>query len=116
MSDQREAVCGAWLIDAERDRQIHLWGVEHDDEHRGGQLAEAAGVYVRCALTNINPDSPQAAAPMGWPPSDWPWDVESFDPKWSDPVRTLVKAGALIAAEIDRLLRISNATGEDKQA
>lgn len=104
---------GTRLIDAERDRQIKLWGDEHDDEHDAGQLAQAADVYVRCALTRINPDSPQAAAPMADPPTDWPWEAKWFDPKWSDPIRTLVKAGALIAAEIDRLLR---AEAEDSQS
>lgn len=96
---------GAQMIGNERERQIKLWGDAHDDKHRNGELAEAAIVYVRCALTASNPHSSLAAAPMPDPPSDWPWEAEWFDPKWSDPVRTLVKAGALIAAEIDRLLR-----------
>ena len=33
--------------------------------------------------------------------SDWPWPPEFWKPS-DDPVRNLVKAGALIAAEIDR--------------
>lgn len=36
--------------------------------------------------------------------NEWPWDEASWKPD-NDPVRTLVKAGALIAAEIDRELR-----------
>jgi hypothetical protein len=34
----------------------------------------------------------------------WPWDAEWWKPS-PDSVRNLVKAGALIAAEIDRLQR-----------
>jgi hypothetical protein len=34
----------------------------------------------------------------------WPWDGEWWKPNYNDPVRNLVKAGALIAAEIDRVL------------
>ncbi len=32
----------------------------------------------------------------------WPW-FDGWKPDLSDPIRNLVKAGALIAAEIDRL-------------
>ena len=35
----------------------------------------------------------------------WPWDDEWWKPTPDDRIRELVKAGALIAAEIDRLLR-----------
>lgn len=39
------------------------------------------------------------------PPPDWPWDLKRhWKPTPGDPVRQLVKAGALIAAEIDRRL------------
>lgn len=42
----------------------------------------------------------------GWDeaPDEWPWDVSWWKPS-ADPERNLVKAGALIAAEIDRLHR-----------
>ena len=36
----------------------------------------------------------------------WPWDLEWFKPSPYDRIRELVKAGALIAAEIDRLQNI----------
>ena len=38
------------------------------------------------------------------PPIDWPWEDNAWKPS-GDPVWNLVKAGALIAAEIDRLAR-----------
>ena len=42
-------------------------------------------------------------------PECWPWDHEWWKPS-DDPVRNLVKAGALIAAEIDRLQRLREHT------
>ena len=35
----------------------------------------------------------------------WPWDELFWNPSPDDPVRQLAKAGALIAAEIDKLQR-----------
>lgn len=42
----------------------------------------------------------------GWDgsPREWPWDASWWKPS-PDPIANLVKAGALIAAEIDRLQR-----------
>ena len=85
---------GIDLIAAERRRQIADEGYtpEHDAEHGGGELADAAVAYVGAALGR-----PEAAA------ASWPWGASSFWPG-DNPVRMLVKAGALIAAEIDRRL------------
>jgi hypothetical protein len=87
---------GAELIAAERRRQIanEGWTPEHDDGHIHNQLARAAASYI--AIT-VWPDSYEAE-------NFWPWDLGNFKPT-ADPVRNLVKAGALIAAEIDRLQR-----------
>jgi hypothetical protein len=41
-------------------------------------------------------------------PIYWPWDQEWWKPS-DDPIRNLAKAGALIAAEIDRLQRKAEA-------
>lgn len=95
---------GAKLIAEERARQISVegWTPEHDDKHRRRQLAVAAESYL---ATHSSPDvcvprCPQLAAPC-W---NWPWAKKWWKPS-PDPVRNLVKAGALIAAEIDRLQR-----------
>lgn len=86
---------GAQLIAKERERQIAQegWTPEHDDTHDDGEIAFAAIAYIQVS----NGYSKNAA--------EWPWDEEWF--KVSDPVRNLVKAGALIAAEIDRLQRLA---------
>lgn len=84
----------AGLIAAERKRQIDAegWTAEHDDRHEFGELALAAACY---ALTH------RWRRAFVW--RIWPWSVNNFKPK--DRITDLVRAGALIAAEIDRLLR-----------
>lgn len=84
----------------ERRRQIddEGWTVEHDDEHAGGQMARAAACYAISASSEPNDIS--AAAIVD---SSWPWAAEWWKPTGKR--RDLVKAGALIVAEIDRLDR-----------
>lgn len=98
---------GSELIAAERKRQIELegWTAEHDDQHDRGQLAAAGAVY---ALTVDGPEKRRVAIFLDF----WPWwkGIDPCLPAWwkptpGDSIRQLVKAGALIAAEIDRLQR-----------
>ena len=106
---------GAELIAAERARQIEKegWSGEHDDRYQHDELLWAAVVYTtppekRKMVT-------RSTASMGMPldrgdavwqePEHWPWDIEWYKPTPEDRVRELVKAGALLAAEIDRLQR-----------
>ena len=79
-------------VATERRRQIEEegWTPEHDDEHSRMQMAQAAACY---ALFNTVPT-----------PSFWPWDAQWWKPD-EDHRRNLVKAGALILAEIERLDR-----------
>lgn len=106
---------GIELIAEERQRQIEVegWTPEHDDTHVKGEIANAAAVY--------------AIDPMGGDASNivdtlWPWGREwlkischentSDNPKGR--IRDLQKAGALIAAEIDRLQRVQS-TGKQHE-
>lgn len=87
---------GAGLIAAERLRQVTAegWTPEHDAEHGDGSIAMAAASY---AIHDA------AICPMtarGW--GLWPWAEKWWKPS-DDPVKNLVRAGALIAAEIDRV-------------
>lgn len=86
---------GSELIANERNRQVQQerWSPEHDAEHGYFELSMAAVCYALHAAGESEPDSP---------PSRWPWGSEWWKPS-EDPIRDLVKAGALIAAEIDRL-------------
>ena len=88
---------GADLIAAERRRQIDAegWTPEHDDEHTAHELVYAAVAYAK------------AAANDPFHAYQWPWAGASFK-RCHDPIRNLVKAGALIAAEIDRLKRAAS--------
>ena len=90
---------GVSLISSERQRQIEQegWSPEHDAEHTDGSLVEAAVMYARYGA---GPLHPRESPPLGCP-----WSPGWWKPTPGNPVRALVKAGALIAAEIDRRLR-----------
>lgn len=72
---------------AERRRQIEIegWTEDHDDRHTYGSLAQAAACY---ALNH---------------PREWPWPTKLWKPK--DRRRDLVRAAALLIAEIERMDR-----------
>lgn len=96
---------GIELIAAERARQLSVegWTPEHDDEHTRGQMAAAASCYAKLAqLLEIGKWDFETAAQHAT--LNWPWA-----PEWWKPARkaqrNLEKAGAFIAAEIDRLQR-----------
>jgi hypothetical protein len=84
------------LIAAERLRQQSEEGYtkEHDFEHPKGELAEAAACYATRRHSYDVAMGLQA-------PWTWPFAKEYWKPV--DRVRNLVKAGALICAEIERL-------------
>lgn len=88
---------------AERARQASAegWTQEHDDDHDPGDLATAATAYAFHAATNLSPyDAGRDEEPIFWPMD---WGMEWWKP--GSPRRDLVKAGALILAEIERLDR-----------
>lgn len=79
---------------AERRRQVTAegWTSESDDQYEDGELIDAAACYAQdSSLWNC----------IGEPPSDWPWSDEWWKPS-KNMRRNLVKAGALILAEIER--------------
>lgn len=91
---------GCDLIAAERQRQIDAegWTPEHDAEHRANDLTAAAVCYATPYHRRAVVSRDGANVPAGWP-----WLARFWKPSPDDRVRELVKAGALIAAEIDRL-------------
>lgn len=88
-----EASDGVALIAAERRRHPDEegWTPEHDDAHDGGEMAHAGAFYALATA--------ELRERIGWP-----WEMSWF--KSTNRIRDLTKAGALIAAEIDRLLRL----------
>lgn len=89
----------------ERQRQIDAegWTPEHDDEHDAGELPAAGGCYAFAAVRQVCGLDASAAR------DGWPFQAAWWKPSTS-PRRNLVKAAALILAEIERLDRASNAT------
>lgn len=103
-SPQQQWSEGAHRIAGERLRQLGEEGytLEHDREH-GIELTIAAVCYVVAAQyweTDRSLPSLSDLEDEAW---EWPWEPSTFKPA-EDAVRNLEKAGALIAAEIDRLL------------
>lgn len=76
---------------AERQRQISAegWTPEHDDEHGNFEMAYAAACYA------MADDWPEEGTP-----EHWPWAPHWWKPKSAR--QNLVRAGALILAEIER--------------
>jgi len=92
---------------AERHRQItdeHFSPVR-DDAYTGGQLASAGAAYALIASEMAKNGSVVL-------PACWPWDACWLKP--STPRRNLVKAAALIIAEIQRLDRAERPLGDNK--
>lgn len=102
---------GIELIAEERQRQIEVecWSEDHDDEHGDGALAMAAACYAttpKFRLKNVDVKiSPRRIGSTRIFEFLWPFDWQWWKPTPEDRIRELTKAGALIAAEIDRLQR-----------
>lgn len=117
---------GVQLIADERKRQIEQEGYssQHDLEHIEGELAYAAICYAdprrqlvkladgdtaaaangKLAVVHL-PDGPQGPGTYYIKPNSfWPFEPDMWKPSKDDRIRDLTKAGAMIAAEIDRLL------------
>lgn len=96
---------GCKLIAEERDEQINKHGFT-----KAGDLTYEYDELVRAAVSYALP--PDHIRKLdGQVPQDWPWDNFSFkenDGTIDGRIKELVKAGALIAAEIDRLLAIKD--------
>ncbi len=97
---------GIEIISEERERQISSegWTADHDDKHKNAELIKAAIVYSDYVGTEIINEKFSKTNKDYIIPDLWPWDIKWWKPS-KDPVRNLAKAGALIAAEIDRLQR-----------
>jgi len=102
---------GVELIAQERQKQIEQdgWSANHDDAHDRFQLSDAAMAY-------LNPSNSDHIRRF------WPWDWKWWKPARGNSIndryeiyhiRDLVKAGALIAAEIDRLQRLNKKKAND---
>lgn len=88
------------LIERQRQQSVEGWSTDHDDQHNNEEIAAFAALYAAPA-SDRNADAGYGLTigdrlcPEGW------------HPKFGDRRRELVKAGALILAEIERLDRAS---------
>lgn len=91
---------GIKAIASERERQLCIEGFsrDSDEQYREGELARAATAYVQLAAMDLQVGSRKHIASQE-PPFFWPWAQEWWKPV--DARRDLVRAGALIAAQID---------------
>jgi hypothetical protein len=111
MTDDSE---GAIRILNERKRQIVVdkWNQDHDDKHINGELVKAAACYAMADFDLYTGVIEQNRNTGGIPIIEnpdgvWPWGGQE---EWQirrqcSRLRQLEIAGALIAAEIDRILR-----------
>jgi hypothetical protein len=85
----------------ERARQIENegWSEEHDDQHTEGEMALAAACYALSA----------SGYAKGQTPPIWPWSLTWWKPSYGR--RDLVRAAALLLAEIERLDRAERKAG-----
>ncbi|OKO87579.1 hypothetical protein AC629_13600 [Bradyrhizobium sp. NAS80.1] len=84
---------------AQRRRQMEKegWSLEHDDSHISAEMAMAAAVYALTSFLDTEHSRHMAFTRY------WPWDRSWFKPAGGR--RDLVRAGALILAEIERVDR-----------
>lgn len=119
---------GVTLIQEERHRQVYekRWTLKHDDQHTLHELAYAAAVYAvpggRVMVGTATAFEVSLRDPWPWPEKPkfdaelralYPHPLASVMASPTDGarfrqerIRELTKAGALIAAEIDRLTRL----------
>ena len=97
----------------ERQRQINqeFYSTENDDEYKQNELLRAAVCYAENVVrrgwvfdSNFGPDVYQEEEV----PDLWPWDIDFWKPK--NPRRDLVRAAALLIAEIERIDRSTGAS------
>jgi hypothetical protein len=110
---------GVDLIAAERRRQVEVEGFDaaRDDRCRKGELAQAAAYYAypgddvatgythKWGTGSFSVSTKRLLYPAGW-------SLSAGDKARHDRIKQLAIAGALAAAEIDRLLREQVRAGE----
>lgn len=104
---------GLALIAAERERQVSGEGFndQYDDRWEKDELAWAAASYAvpnDSAVRRVELEDGWAKFTLS---PTWPWMPDDDKRLKGTRVQNLTKAGALIAAELDRLLRIEAKKG-----
>lgn len=97
----------------ERRRQLQDEGCaeSHDDQYDSGELAAAAACYTMNAACLLHPENGAPLDIEALRMLAWPWGEKQWKPK--DARRDLVRAAALIVAEIERLDRAAALQPDD---
>ena len=96
------------LVAAERRKQIRKgYTPEHDDHHTSAELARAGVSYAISGIWQMFGVEGDEVMVPGYPDPEleWPFDAASYNPDTEAPINNLIKAAALIEAEIDRMIR-----------
>lgn len=101
------------LVIEERTRQINEEGftLASGDKNTDGSMARAAACYA--LPTEVRRQYASFSGISGWYPRYWPWNPKWWKPSPDNRIRELAKAGALIIAEIARLLREADRQNEN---
>jgi hypothetical protein len=96
----------------ERQRQINqeFYSTENDDEYKQNELSRAAVCYAENVVRRgwvFNSHFGSNVYQEEEAPDLWPWDIDFWKPK--NPRRDLVRAAALLIAEIERIDRSTGA-------
>ena len=107
------------LAERERQKVVEGWTPEHDDTHERGEMARAAACYAYFATL---PEAVREVASLGGSSAIdqvvvlgrmWRWHQDWWKPK--DRRRDLVRAGALILAEIERIDRQAACLAKERE-
>jgi hypothetical protein len=90
---------GLDAIFEERTKQLAKWPLEHDLEHPPLEIPIAATLYAAAAGEQLRGTSVAVS-------SQWPWQPEEWHLE-EDPRDTIIKAGALFAAAVERELSVN---------
>jgi len=101
---KEEIGLNAILLVDERKRQIEVEGFnsKNDDNYTAEESPRAAACYCLSPMYKIL----KSNNPVDWPTWDLTWWKPAKDNSISERKRELIKAGALILAEMDRLDRL----------
>lgn len=109
--DAESAAARDVLAERRRQQEVEGWTPDHDDGHRNGSMARAASVYALVGSSDgrIPGDelTPSITERL------WPWGWNWFKPKSRR--HNLVRAGALILAEIERIDRAHSPASGSKE-
>lgn len=99
MAGHTNAVLSSIAFERERQKASEGWTEEHDDAHDAGEMGIAAACYAANERIFVRTDVDGELADA------WPWDKAWDKRAKHDRRRQLVIAGALVVAELERILR-----------